>query len=155
MAAKVTIANLKDCGFRKEQFGRSADAAGFDALLTEIVGEAGRWAEARIGASVYAAATTGVTFDRLKLAEQYKASAELWRRRAAYIDGNATTGLEAAQYAERRQYFADAKSCDELADAWLAVAVSDNPADVPGSALAVGLTETGLFSPTVEGAVTA
>lgn len=157
MAAKVTIADLKNTGFRKEQFGFSSDAAGFDTVLTSIVDEVGRWAAARVGGTAYAAASTGpsVEFDRLKYAEQYKAQAELWRRRAVFLDTNATQGLDLSAAAERRECYLSAERCDALAAEWLELAVTGDPAAVPGSGLAVGLTETGMFAPLVDGAVTA
>lgn len=156
MAAKVTIADLKNTGFRKEQFGFSSDASGFDTVLTGIVDEVGRWAAARVGATAYAAAAgPSVEFDRLKYAEQYKAQGELWRRRAVFLDTNATQGLDLSAAAERRECYLSAERCDALAAEWLDLAVTGDPAAVTGSGLAVGLTESGMFSPLVDGAVTA
>jgi hypothetical protein len=148
---KATIQNVKDEGFRTEQFG--GIGATFDAYLTPIVDEAGRWTEASLGASLYAAQTNpSRAFDLLKRAEVCYASATLWKRRAAFIDSGATHNMQAPQYLERREYLAHAQAAMDCATSSLSqvmglLGVSTGALDgVP--AFATGYIETGRFPQT-------
>ena len=87
---KATITDITNAGFRAEQFGSPADwlTASTGYVAVELA-RAGRWAEARIGATAYAAATAGTyLFDLLVQAETHKVASVFWRRRASYTDGN-------------------------------------------------------------------
>ena len=64
---KATITDITNAGFRAEQFGSPADwlTASTGYVAVELA-RAGRWVEARIGATAYAAATAGTyLFDLL------------------------------------------------------------------------------------------
>lgn len=151
--AKATIQNVKDEGFRPDQF--SGLTASFDAFLTDVVDEAGRWAEAMIGATLYAAQTApSYAFDLIKRAELCYAVARLWKRRAGFFDASAHIGLESPEYLERREYLAHASGAYACALSVLGEAMrllGLDPgvlSDVP--AMATGMIETGRFPATQE-----
>ena len=151
--AKATIQNVKDEGFRADQF--SGLTATFDAFLTEVVDEAGRWAAAMLGATAYAAQVApSYGFDLVKRAEICFAASRLWKRRAGFFDANAHIGLESPEYIERREYLAHASGAYACALSVLGEAMrllGLDPgvlSDVP--AMATGMIETGRFPATQE-----
>lgn len=142
--AKATAQHLKDAGFRPEQFGTPAD---FDAYLAAILTDASTWVSDAVGDAVYAAATTGVTLLRLKRAEICYTKAELWRRRAAFIDSNAQSGLEGGGgvYLERREFLAHAAEADTCAQYNVDLVNTGGDAPAVGSGVSMGYAETGPF----------
>lgn len=150
--SKATIQNVQDEGFRAEQFGGEA-AFDFDAFLTALVGEAGRWAQAKVGATLYAATTAdSYAFDCLARAETCFAASRLWKRRAGFHDSSAQVGREGGQYLERREYLAHADAAMNCANAALADALRELGVDVnvigDAPAMASGYIETGRFAVT-------
>ncbi len=151
--AKATIQNVKDEGFRADQF--SGLTATFDAFLTEVVDEAGRWAAAMLGTTAYAAQVSpSYGFDLVKRAEICFAASRLWKRRAGFFDANAHVGLQSPEYLERREYLAHAErawqcALDILAEAMRYLGLDPGAlADVP--AMATGMIETGRYPATAE-----
>lgn len=149
--SKATTTDLREEGWRADQFGGDfANPAAFDAYLTTVLGEASRWAEQQIGAANYAAATApSYLFDCLKRAERCYANAELWKRRAKFLDSQGNTGLEQSDYLNRREYYAHANESwdcaqDSMRRALRAAGVDPSVMDdIPG--FAVGHIETGPF----------
>ena len=146
---KAIIQNLKDEGFRAEQFGAET-GFDFDAFLTTLTAEAGRWAESKVGATLYAATVAdSFAFDCLVRAETCHAAARLWKRRAGFVDSNAQLGRESPLYLERREYLAHAAAAMDCANGALADALRDLGldasvlGDVP--AMASGYIETGRY----------
>jgi len=154
--AKATVQNLLDAGFRPEQFGSPPNFEGNDGYLGLVVTASGRWAEQRYGVAAYASVSAGsFAFDALAHAETYHASAQLWRRRVGFLDANAMASRDDGfAYLNRREMIAHATECDAQAEFWIAKAI-DGAGSVDGSAIALGLVESGRFDPVVEGAVTA
>lgn len=154
--AKATVQNLLDAGFRPEQFGSPPDFEGDTGYLGKVLTVSGRWAEQRFGLAAYAVvAAPSFVHDALAHAETYHASAQLWRRRVGFLDANAMASRDAGfEYLNRREMLAHASECDDQAELWIGKAI-DGPASVDGSAIAVGLVESGRFDPIVDGAVTA
>lgn len=154
--AKATVKDLTDAGFRTTQFGSPPEFEGSDGYLAKILAAAGRWAEQRFGAAAYAAlADPSFARDAVVHAEIYHSAAQLWRRRVAFLDANAAAARdEGFAYLNRREMLAHATECENQAELWIAKAV-DGAGAVDGSAIALGLVESGRFAPFVEGAVTA
>jgi hypothetical protein len=149
--AKLTAQNLQDDGWNLAQFGAGfANDAAFGAWLTAIADEAGRWAEAKVGAGPYGAAI-GYVEDCLRRAELYYAQAHLWRRRAVHFDAQGQAGLETSASGERRGYLGHANSAatlatDALAEAMIALGLDPTGLQEIG-AMSVGHIETGRYPP--------
>jgi hypothetical protein len=160
---KAVAQDLVDAGFREELF---PGAVGFDSdYLPRVLTAAATWSEALVGEAAYASATkTAATaklraaFESLRAAEIAQAGAELWKRRAAMVEGNAVNGLQDpganrlsfTDIADR--FAAEARDHIERAAAWLGVSIDDT---TPGSAIAVGHVETGRYPAASSTAVTA
>ncbi|MGH8083868.1 MAG: hypothetical protein ACREPV_01150 [Lysobacter sp.] len=156
MAAKASIQDITDAGFKAAQFGTPADWETADTgYLARILSPASIWAEAQFG-SGYAAATLAdapATFERLRQAELCYVRAELWKRRAAFIDANAVSSLENLAHSDRREFEAQAARAWQCAEDWMAQAKGDGAA-TPGSAGVLTYAETGPYAstPAVPGA---
>lgn len=148
--AKVTVQDVTDAGFRPEQFGTPSDFAdATTGYVARIIVDAAIWVQAQVGASVYTAAAGGSIDElRLKRAELCYVKAELWRRRAAFLDSNAQSSLEGGSgvYLERREFLQHAKDADNCAQ--FNVDVINNGGDVSASegGISLGHAETGPFS---------
>lgn len=160
---KAVAQDLVDAGFREELF---PGVVGFlSDYLPRVLTTAARWAEALVGDAAYASAAAEATtaklraaFEALRAAEIAAGSAELWRRRAAFVEANAVNGLQDPG-ANREAYLRQAADFDaiardhiERAAAWLDVSIDDT---TPGSGIAVGHVETGRFPAASSTAVTA
>lgn len=143
---KAAAQNLTDAGFRAEQFGTPAD---FAAYVGAILADASTWASAAVGTTTYANAT-GLAELNLKRAEIAFAKAELWRRRAAFIDANAESSLETANvaYLNRREYLAHATAADDEAQRYIDLVLSGGDVTALGGGVAMGYAETGPFAVT-------
>lgn len=148
--AKVTIQDVTDAGFRAEQFGTPSDfATQATGYIARIIVDAAIWVTAQVGSSVYAAATSGSIDElRLKRAELCYVKAELWRRRAAFLDANAFSALEGnpSASAERSSYLKHASEADNCAQ--FNVDVINNGGDVSAAegGISLGHAETGPFA---------
>lgn len=141
---KATIQYLLDAGFRKEQFGAPSD---FDQESTGYLARVLEGAESVIRSNVGSAAYDAVTdeesvaWHRLRRAEECAARAELWSRRAAFIDGSSVQAMDKAAWQERKEYqrSADvaAAECASWLDAYLAGAETPEEVSVPGLSGAV------------------
>jgi hypothetical protein len=154
---KATITDITNAGFRAEQFGSPADwlTASTGYVAVELA-RAGRWVEARIGATAYAAATAGTyLFDLLVQAETHKVASVFWRRRASYTDGNVLVGLQEGQYMERREYLKHAEDAEAAAEQALSDAIVEagGTATLPGTGASFGHIETGRYPVASEGAL--
>lgn len=140
----ATTQQLKDYGFKAEQFGSPAD---FDVYLQDILTAAATWASPEVGSSVYSAAESagsGTNWEAIGKAEKYKAIAELWRRRAAFIDGSATQAEGDPTPVLIARYEKSAKDYEDLARQQLARVSGDDPTS--GSGVAIGHVQTGPFT---------
>lgn len=136
MAAKVSIQDITDAGFRAEQFGTPADwGTTPGGYLARLMVRAEAWAVGRFGAG-YASVTEGPVFERLRAAELCFCSAELWKRRAAFIDSNAASSLERMAYLDRREFEEQARRAQECAEANMALAIDPQAPAGTGGALA-------------------
>lgn len=143
MAAKVSIQDIEDGGFRAQQFGTPADwseeAGGY---LARVIAHASAWARARIGGAAYDVPGE-IANQYIRSAELCWCRAELWRRRAAFIDSNAVSALDNLVHADRREFEAQAARAMECAEDNIVMALGDG--SVAGSALAFVSVETGPF----------
>ncbi len=116
---KVTAADIIARGFRGEQFGLTpGDAVAFAAYLDPLLEDAGTWASHQYGAAYASALHLDAL--RLKNAEAEWVTAELWRRRIAFVDGNAAFALEND---ERATVYAKlASEAAASAETWLLLA---------------------------------
>ena len=122
--AKVTLQQIIDAGFNALQFGTPADwGVASTGYVARLIAEAEAWLTAQVGASTYAI-TTGFIGYALVQAELCWCRAELWRRRASFIDANAQGALSDRSYLERREYLAHADAAMDCARDWLASAQS-------------------------------
>ena len=152
---KATIQTILAEGFQPEQFGFNSgattgwnDSGGY---LDLLVVEAGFWAEAKVGAAVYAAvADPSYANNCLRQAETCYVSALLFKRRIKFFDGSANMGLKSPLYAERRGYAADADRASICAESFLAEAqralgvdVTDN---IPGIGASLAVVESGRYA---------
>ncbi len=142
---KVTVQEVKDAGFRAEQFGTPAS---FDLYLETIIADAGTWSSDQVGAAVYAATTSGIGLLRLRRAELCFVKAQLWRNRMAFLDGNAQSSLEgnASAANERKTYEQHAADADLCADYWLLQFTTNGNAPAAGSGAVMGHITTGPFA---------
>lgn len=147
---KATIQQLIDAGFTSQQFGSPADfTTATTGYLARVLLVASAWVSERLGAGIYAAlvTTTDNAYVFAVQAEQYRAIAELWRRRAAFFDSAGRAGMQDTEYSERREYLAHAAEAQAMADAYLADAQSAlalTP-DIPGVGLSMLHVEHGAF----------
>lgn len=148
--AKVAIQDVLDAGFRKEQFGTPADfETASTGYLARVIADAEVWSRSAVGDSAYDAATGGSPGEfRLKRAELCFVKAELWRRRAAFLDSNAQSALEGGNgtYLERREFKVHAEQADICAQYWLTQFLTGGTAAAAGSGVAMGHVESTRFS---------
>jgi hypothetical protein len=128
MAAKVSIQDIRDAGFRPEQFGSplGSEADGWDTpggYLERLITRAEAWARGRYGAGYDAVPAGSPTEEHLRAAELCWSSAQLWRRRAAYIDSNAASALENLIYRDRLAFEEQAANAMQCADEAMALAI--------------------------------
>jgi hypothetical protein len=148
---KATIQDVTDAGFRAEQFGTPADwATPATGYVARVLADAAVWVTDRVGATAYAAATAEAQpaqFLRLKRAELCAAKAELWRRRAAFLDANAFRALEGnpSAAAERTSYLAHAQAAEECMLNNLDLFLTGGDATALGSGASIGHVESGPF----------
>lgn len=147
MAAKVTIQQVDDAGFRAAQFGTPADwATAENGYVARVIAEAEGWTRGRVGDDAYDTAT-GFVQDRLTAAEFAKVACLLWRRRAAFIDSNAASSLDRLAHSDRRQYNEMADAACDRADAYITEALAGEPDNWGGAAVLAGA-ESGPFAAT-------
>lgn len=146
---KVTIQDVTDAGFRAEQFGTPADWATANAgYVARVIADAATTVEARVGATAYAAAgSSGAGFLRLKRAELCWVKAELWRRRAAFLDSNAFTAKEGnpSAAAERTSYLKHADAADDCYLHNIDLFTTEGDATALGSGASIGYVESGPY----------
>lgn len=139
--SKAMPNDVSDLGFAAAQFNLPAD---WDAYIQAVLDDAALEVEHAVGAAVYASATTGLTFKRLKTAEVYFAAAELWRRREAFERADAVRARQSSGGGETigSRLLANADAMER--QAWEQVAmVTGTSRD---GALAVGVVESGAFA---------
>lgn len=85
--AKAAAADLIAMGFAAAQFGKPPDFAAGGGYLEDVIDGAAAEVIEAVGQTVYDAAS-GVVLARLAKAEKYLAAAELWTRRAAFLDAD-------------------------------------------------------------------
>jgi hypothetical protein len=148
--AKATIQDITDAGFRAEQFGTPADwTTSGTGYLARLLTQAQTWVKGMVGADPYAAAASGSIAElRLRQAELCYAKAELWRRRAAFLDSNAFSAIEGNPSAarERESYLKQADSSDACAQFHIDLFNNDGDVAASGSGVALGSAETGPYA---------
>jgi hypothetical protein len=148
--AKATIQQIKDAGFRAEQFGTPPDWETADTgYLARLLADAATWAKAQVGATAYDGAAEGSIEElRLKQAELCFCKAELLRRRAVFLDGNAFSALEGNPSAarERESYLNQAESADACAQFHVDLFTNDGDPAASGSGVSLGAAETGPYA---------
>lgn len=147
---KATIQYLTDAGFRPEQFGTPPD---FDTAgtgyLARVLGGAEDVVRTAVGNAAYdAVVANSIDETRLRAAEECAAKAELWSRRAAFIDGSSAQAYDKAAWAERKQYLAQAADAQACAAYWIDefLAGGDAPEDRAVTGLSVGIVTSGPFT---------
>lgn len=154
---KSSVADMLAEGFRPEQFGFNDDqATAWSApggYLDKLVNEAGRWASAKVGATLYTAtAADSYAHDCLARAEINYARSILYKRRIAFIDSNATLANALPAHAERKGYANDAERALQCALTFLAEAQRElgvDPTDsMTGTGASMGVVETGRYPAT-------
>lgn len=143
--AKVTVQQLEDAGFRAAQFGTPADwQQATTGYLARVIAAGEAWVKAEVGDALYAT-TTGLVGYALAQAELCWSRAELWRRRAAFLDSNAFTAMEASAASERRTYMVQADDAMTCARDWIA-SVKAGEATQAGSGVVLAYVETGPYA---------
>lgn len=155
--AQVTPQDISDAGFRREQFGTPADwdvpmgQPGHPGYLQRLIARAELWARGRFGADAYGTLVAGtVTAERMRAAELCWVSAQLWKRRAAFIDSNAVSALENMAYLDRREFEAQAVRAMECAEAAI-VDAGAPPLSTGAGGVALAHVVTGTFGAGVVG----
>jgi hypothetical protein len=142
----ATKSDLTAYGFQAEQFGNPGDWSTASGYLETILADAAAWARPEVGATVYDAAETagsGSNWQAIRQAEKYYAVAELWRRRAAFID-SAAAGSEGDETAGAiARYETSAERYHQMAVQALARVSGSDPSS--GSGVAIGHVQTGPF----------
>ena len=120
--AKATVQDIERIGFSSTQFGSPADwstESGYlDALLDGVALEV----REAVGAGTYDGAGVGsFTEYRITEAEKYLASAELWRRRAVFIERASITGQRDDTVGEQERCYRNAAAAEDAAWALLEV----------------------------------
>ena len=142
MAAKVVVQDVTDAGFRPAQFGTPADWEAGAGYLARVIARAEVWARGEFGAGYDTVATGTPTYEHLRSAELCWVRAELWKRRAAFIDSNAVSALDNLAHADRREFEAQAERAMQCAQDAMAAAAGAGPR---GSAIAFASVESGPF----------
>ena len=145
---KATIQNVIDAGFRTAQFGTPADwSVAGSGYLARVLADAATTVEDRVGSAAYAAATSGAQFLRLARAELCWTKAELWRRRAAFLDSNAFTAKEGnpSAAAERASYLKHAEAAEACYLSNIDLFETGGDATALGSGASLGYVESGPF----------
>lgn len=141
------IADVTAYGFRDEQFGTPGDWSDSGGYIDTILEDAKSWARPAVGSSVYdtaESAGSGSNWQAIRQAEKYFTVAELYRRRAAWVDSAAFSSENEAQTALIEQYEKSAKRYDDMAKQALARVSGGDPTS--GSGLAVSHVETGPYA---------
>lgn len=135
MAAKVKQQDIDDAGFRAEQFGVApGGSAGWTEYVDRLLVRTENWARGEFGGGYDAVPSDSPQHERLLAAELCWASAQLWNRRAAFIDSNAASSLERMAYLDRREFEDQAKRAMECATQNMALAIDPTaPAGTGGS----------------------
>lgn len=149
---QATIQYLTDAGFRAAQFGDAADfltaATGY---LARVLADAEALVRSNVGDAVYdAVAAYSLAETRLRRAEEFAAKAELWTRRAAFIDASSVQAMDAAAYLERREYLRAASDAQAQASYWIDefLAGGDSPGERAITGFAGSTVVTGPWSQT-------
>lgn len=147
MAAKATILDITDAGFRQAQFGTPDDRendswAEPDGYLDRLLARASAWAIGRFGARYVDVVVPMPEFEQLRSAELCWVSAQLWKRRAGFVDSNAVASRDDMNYLNRREYEAQADRAMECAEAHMCLALGDR---TQGSAVAMTHVVSGPF----------
>lgn len=144
--AKVEPQQLMDAGFREEQFGTPAN---FTVYLQDVIDDAAAVVRMNVGRAAYDAVTDDSSADyiRLRNAERCAAKAELWMRRAAFVDSNAAQGMDNTAYLNRREYLNHASNAQACAAQWIDKFLmgGDGIRDEPATDMAGGVVVTGQF----------
>lgn len=148
MAAKVTLQDITDAGFRAEQFGTPADwdtpGSGY---LARLMARAELWARGRFGSGAYdQLSEASPEHEALRAAEGCFVAHHLWKRRAAFIDSNAVSSREDTTYLNRREFEAQAARALECAESSMAIAIG-GPHAAPGHAVVLTAAVSGPFLP--------
>lgn len=143
MAAKATIVDVTDAGFRAAQFGTPADWDTADTgYLARLLKRVEAWSRGEFGDGYDDVPVTSATHERLRAAELCKVSHELWKRRAGFIDSNAVSSREGLAYLDRREFEEQAARSLVCAETNMALAKGER---TPGSAVALTHVTTGPF----------
>lgn len=135
MAAKLTLQDIEDAGFRPEQFGTPSDWSATEppGYVARLLRDVGLWARGRFGAGYEAVAENTPAWQHLRAAELCYASHLLWKRRAAFIDSNAVSALERLAYLDRREFEEQAARALACAEEQMALAAGAAPAATGGA----------------------
>lgn len=143
--AKIAAADLTAEGFKPEQFGQAA--GGFDAYLDAVIADVAVEVADAVGATIYALDDSTTQGLHVKKAELYLAMAVLWKRRAAFMDGNINVaGKEAnARYLQAREYRKQAKEDRAMGLDYIASAKAGGSVSLQRGGPATGVVETGPY----------
>ena len=145
--AKVEPQQLQDAGFREAQFGTPDD---FTAYLNNVIADAEALVRLNVGRAAYDAVTDAASVDytRLSNAVRCAAKAELWMRRAAFIDSNAVQGMDNTAYLNRREYLQHAANEQACTAHWIDQFLlgGDGVRDQPATDYAGGVVVSGQFA---------
>lgn len=148
--SKATIQYLIDSGFRAEQFGQDTAFADADPYLQRVLDDAEGLVRINIGNDAYDATTDeeSLQYRRLVRAEEEASKAELWSRRAAFIDGSAAQAMDKSVYQERAEYRRAASAAQAAASAWIDafLAGGEGPGEASMTGLSVGTVVSGPYA---------
>lgn len=110
--AKVTHRQIERLGFTPDQFGAPGDWLAPDGYLAEVMNDVAAFVQEQVGSAVYGAAT-GTHLVTITDAEKALVSAELWRRRASFLDAGASLSNSDTGFLMIREYLANAEGAEQ------------------------------------------
>lgn len=120
--AKATTQDIEAIGFTATQFGDPADWSDVSGYLDALLTAAALEVREAIGASTYDGAGSGsFTEHRIIEAEKYLVAAELWRRRAVFIERATVTGQRDSSVDEQTRCYKNAMAAEDAAWNYLEV----------------------------------
>src|SRR5690606_1921985 len=109
--------------------------AAWTAYISRLLARVELWAKGRFGEGYDTVPSTSPQHEHLRAAELCWASAQLWKRRAAFIDSNAASSLERMAYLDRREFEDQAARAMACAEEHMALAIDPGTPAGTGGAL--------------------
>lgn len=138
---KATPSQISRLGFAPAQFGAPDDWLAAGGYVAEILDSVAEFVRDEVGGTAYDGAA-GLLLQRITEAEKAFCAAELWRRRAAFLDASANLGNSDSAFLAVREYYSNADREEQRALALLAKAAGR----ALTGGMAVGVVVSGRFA---------